>query len=564
MGSQSSLAPVMQQRPTGSGGTIGMQGIKFSRAIASSFDGLVRSSRAQSAASSQIARRVLDTWMGSPGAGLEIDVRALRVDGEEGLVASENDGRWLLPAFMAGLRVIKPKGDVGAWDVLRLAEELGLLQPNANDLAVFRDWLWSDGAEGFDVELQISFMEVMESAESKVCWEDWSLAAVRSLSGATTGRNSVRIGSKEIDIASLRKPFQMSLMTLQSEAKDGRHTLTGQQIQDLRVGCDLGSSWADVEMDAVLHYPELRNTIPPDRLARRIVSLLSSGCDIRLLQFLTSLAATDDPYSKAVLTNLESQPLGEILARNVVLDGPGTSALAQCLLRAPRHLSCGLMHGILERCASDAELLAPLVRIASQGGVDKMVMVLDPERLNLPQAKVLSRLFSSAGVKGGSGIGLKLAGACRVGVKCALLAGLPSRDLVENSEMVLKLLLEASPEEGGLLLGALAEARDPSSLVLLGQALMQSHGKGWSARSMRVVCEALVATPSGCDALVRLVRSTSTDTEARLACLRALERRPELLLRVSRWTLREALFDPPAVKERLREVRHRDSQEGPS
>ncbi len=537
----------------------GMHGTKASKVITSAFDGLIRSSGTQSNALPSIARRVIDLWSERPGSGLRIDATSLGLDGEEGLAANESEGRWLLPAFMAGLRVLRLRPEAGAWDVLRLAEELCQVQPYPETLAAFRDWLWSDGAEGFEVELQVSFMEVLETSDSQASWEDWSAAAVRSLTGTMLSRNMVQVSARDVDVASLRQPFQMSLLAFQREAASGTRALSMEQEANLRQGSDQGASWADVEMDAVLRHPELRATIPPDRLARRIVSLLSAHCDIRLLQFLTSLAATDDPYSKAVLANLEKEPLGEILARQIVLDGPGTTALGHCLARAPRHLSSGLMHGLLERCAADPALMEALGRIAAQGGGDRMLSVLDPNRLNLPQALALARMLGQ-GVRGGGDLVLKLAEVCPMAVRCGLLAGLPPRALSGSEDKVARVLHEATPEEATPLLGALAEARDPRLLVVLGQAIQHSLAKGWPSRVLKSACEALVSTPSGSEALVHLARSSSASTDVRMAAIRSLERRPEILSRISRWSFREALLDPPEVRERLREVRKRDGE----
>jgi len=538
----------------------GMHGMKASKVIPAAFDGLVRSSTVRSNALPAIARRIIDLWSEHPNAALRIDATALGLDDQEGLTANETEGRWLLPAFMAGLRVLRLREEAGVWDVMRLGEELCQVEPFPDTLAAFRDWLWSDGAEGFDVELQVSFMEVLESSGTQASWEDWSAQAVRSLTGMMLSRNMMQISARDVDAAALRQPFQMSLLAFQRETASGARTLTADQETYLRLGCDQGASWADVEMDAVLQHPELRAMIAPDRLARRIVSLMSAHCDIRLLQFLTSLSATDDAYSKAVLANLEREPLGEILARHIVLDGPGTAALGHCLARSPRHLSSGLMHGLLERCSADPLLMEALSRVAAQGGAERMLSVLDPNRLNLPQALALSRMMGQI-VRGGCEMVLKLGEVCPAGVRCALLAGLPPRALSGSEPKILKLLGEANPEEAGPLLGALAQARDPKLLGVLGQAILSSHGKGWSLRILKSSCEALLSTPSGCESLVRLARSSSAGADVRVVALRALERRPEILSRISRWSIREALLDPPEVRERLREVRRRESEE---
>ncbi len=537
-------------------------GIKMPRAIASGFDGLVRSIRSRSASTPGIARRVLELWKEVPEARLQVDALRLDLDGEPGLSAEETDGRWLLPAYMAGLRSLHPHREATLWDVSRLAEELCVLEPDPESLASFRDWLWCHGSTGFDIESRLSFLEIMESSDSHPSWEEWAGRSMDRLREAVRRGAGGWQGDAGVDVASLRRSFLLSLATFQREAAAGHRDLDEARRGALKEACDRADTWAAAEMDTIQGHPGLMAMIRPERLARRIVGILETRCDLRLVGCLLSLAESQDECSMAVLGQLEGEPVGDLVARRIGMDEAGVSVLKQCLARAPRHVASGLVHGLLRRAAEDEGFAGTLGRVAGQGTADRMLSLLDAAKLSEIEARVLSGMMCG-NVRGGIGMILRLAAASPPGPRCALLAGLPARALSEQVDTVKRALAGTEPQQGAPLLAALAAARDPSSLDALGTALAASCGRGWRPKLLLDACEALVTTGAGCDVLVQVARSSQADTETRLAALRSLERRPELLKKVSRWSLREALVYPDEVKERLREVRRRSSGEEP-
>jgi hypothetical protein len=529
------------------------QAIKHWKAIAASFDGLVRSIRSRGAQSQAIAKRTLDVWLEHPDSHMEVEATRAVIDGETGLTVGAVEGRWMLPVYMAGLRRIRPRSDAGVWEMLRLAEEVAQLEPDSEALAAFRDWLWADGAEGFEIDLQLSFMEVMESIAHGQTWEDWAVSSVRSLGAEVLDARTVRVSSRDLDAASVREQFQMSLDLFHRQARDGSLALSEASALELGLACDDSTGWAEIEMDAVLSHPELRATIPPDRLARRILSLISAHCDIRILQFLSTIGQMDDAYSKGVVGALEKEPLGDIIARHIVIDGPGAAALADCLSRAPVAISKGLLHGLLDRAAGDATLFDALSRIVVMGGAAKLALVIDPEALTQVQAGTLARLLASA--PGGLPILIQILDRTGHAARAGLMASLPLQALVPLRDRVHALFAKASEDELTPLATALTAARRPAEVRLLGEVVEKTKGRRWNGKAFRAAL-ATLATGDGSEVLVRMARSTAIAPEVRLLALRALDANPAALAAASRWRLAE-YFDSAAVRERVREARRR-------
>ena len=123
------------------------------RTLGNALDALVRTARLSDPSFPLVARRVYDVWQGLASPSIEIAPLELRVDKVLAVKAVEQVGRWLLPAFMAGMRTLRMRPEATCDDLMRLAQELSGLSAELEAIKGFRDWLWSDGAQGFDVQL---------------------------------------------------------------------------------------------------------------------------------------------------------------------------------------------------------------------------------------------------------------------------------------------------------------------------------------------------------------------------------------------------------------------------
>lgn len=528
--------------------------VRPSKALGSSIDSLVRSSRSQSNVTSQIAKRTLDLWLSDPSTVVEIHPTALLIDNEPSLEANDSEGQWLLPCFMAGLRQIRTRSDVGIWDLMRLTEEIAFLEPRNEPLERFRDWLWSDGAEGFEVDLQTSFMEVIDRVESNDTWQDFAVMAIRSLSGLASDGIPTRVASTDLDAASHRKQFQMALDLYRKAEGANQYQLTSEEQQELLALCDDQSTWASVELEAVLDHPRLMSTIPPDRLAKRLLHQIAEGCDPRILEFFSEIGTRDDDYSRTLMGVLSGKSVGRILAIRLPLDDAASQAIADCLANAPPSISRDLMHGLLERSGKESAAIATLTSFLSSHGFDRLEMLIRPDSLTPGEARTLAHLLGNENQA--FKYLCKLVDGCAIEVKAAMMASLPERILGRMRTRILDLFRMAETGEILELAQALARVRNPESLRLLAEVIQATNGRNWKAKTLREAMIALASSQDSIEDLVELATSASLESEARLMAIRALENQPEQLEKISRWRVRE-MFESREVRNKRKAIRNR-------
>ena len=89
-----------------------------------------------------LGRRVHAQWLEEPGAVLELQATELRSEGRLVLAADAQNGRFIWPAYSAGLRLIAIRVQSVPADVVRLARWFSELQADASLVPEFADWLW--------------------------------------------------------------------------------------------------------------------------------------------------------------------------------------------------------------------------------------------------------------------------------------------------------------------------------------------------------------------------------------------------------------------------------------
>jgi len=114
--------------------------IDVHQVLGTSLDGLVRAFRSgNTVITPKIAERLFDLWNEVPKVMLVLDATTLSINEQVILKAEDNEGRWLLPAFMAGLRILRRQADCSLDDFLRLGEELAALTSNLSSITLFQD-----------------------------------------------------------------------------------------------------------------------------------------------------------------------------------------------------------------------------------------------------------------------------------------------------------------------------------------------------------------------------------------------------------------------------------------
>ena len=96
--------------------------------VTSSFDALIRATRQREGGLTGMAHRITGSWAQEPSEPIVLKPDGLWFQGELGLEVSNEACWWLLPAFMAGVREIRMEEDIHGEDMVRLAQELGMLE----------------------------------------------------------------------------------------------------------------------------------------------------------------------------------------------------------------------------------------------------------------------------------------------------------------------------------------------------------------------------------------------------------------------------------------------------
>ena len=243
-------------------------GLKPSRAIGGSLNALVRASI--------LYRKGVDKWDLKDGSALEtmrmmalrtakamrkarpnaLDVEALRVlvGGEPALRANKEYTQWVLFAFMAGVRRIKPRRAMTADDVMRLVQAFVALEPTVESIERFRDWIDAGGAEGFEVRVHTSFREVFEEVDLEE-EREFSKAFAMARFEAPRSGDAVYIAAKDLDKVAMRKEFEMPIEMYSSRAVDAVGGLSDDDLTQIGKRCDDANAWTMAEIETVLAIP---------------------------------------------------------------------------------------------------------------------------------------------------------------------------------------------------------------------------------------------------------------------------------------------------------------------
>ena len=266
---------------------------------------------------------------------------------------------------MAGLRGIKLLDRCTQDDFARLGEELAGLKPDLAFITRFRDWLWTDGAEGFDVLLDESFTEGIDTAFDNIRARREALSALRMEAAVSVSEQAVYVASSTLDQAAARDEFQVPLDNLARAIRSGGIQLKPEELTELRKAVEDPLYWAEAEVDVALEYESLRAALPAKRLARRIIGMMSDAADLKVLNLLSVLSQRTDPYSRNLQEALEEEPLGEAIAGNLQLNET-TLKMVHQIVTSPglAHLAMGLITGLLERSCMNKRIAKALLTLA--------------------------------------------------------------------------------------------------------------------------------------------------------------------------------------------------------
>jgi len=527
------------------------------RTLGRALDALVRTARTHGSAVEAAGLRLRDAWLAVDRAPLRFGATELYVRDDVALGGGDEEVRWLLPIFMAGLRLVTPRETVTVQELCQLAEELARCEPEVASLERFRDWLWGGGAaSGFEVELQTSFMEAVEAElpEAAVAPDGFlegGLSAVRRrLAGVMAlEEDAIELAALDLDAVATREEFDASL---DAEHDDEPPVMHEALRAALRYRCEEASRWSLCEATAVLAIPALQAEQTPDALARQLADTLREHFDVDVIDLLASSVRRNDPFARAVLHGLDFPELPTAAVRAFAHDADGHRVLANLLAAVSPELASRVAHALLDGAASDTALVDIALRIITSLGAQRFIALLDVPSLRPPEAHALGSLLAERGDA------VELLGPLMARVPRPALPKLLGALPAEVRPRLAPSLGSRWPElSGGFVESQLAPLfieGGAAGARVLAEALVAQHGEGWSVESVRMLGRALVGAGLFIELCIPLVRSKRVAAAVRVALCDAAEADPEVAAAVSRWHPGE-LLDPPELRARLRSLR---------
>lgn len=370
------------------------------RAFGRALDLLVRAIRMSSPSLDQAATRAFAAWRGVNLLPLEIDAVEVRVRGV-GVTATEHEIRWALPAFMAGLRRVTPHPELSEMELRNLAEALAHIDPNVASIEVFRDWIWSGAATGFDLEIQSSFMEVLDDAamEREVEVSE-SLSQMQAAVMRTSAERAELLSTRTLARLADRDELDLPLCASDTCAQDPPFALPIDVSARLRARCDDPAMWIAAELGLVTSQPALADMVRVDHFARRLRDTLrrSSGGALIALEALAQRARLRDPFALELLKALDDTSFGVELGEVLWIDPEQSRRAVDVVLAlgpAAAHASMGVL---LARASTDEAWGAVMKSavIAAGGRLDGALL----ERAEVPGASEVLALVECFGAAG--------------------------------------------------------------------------------------------------------------------------------------------------------------------
>lgn len=526
--------------------------LRIARGVVGSLDALIRTIRTNVPGTEGIAGRIANQWQSHPNIVVHFEATALAVNSKVLLRSSREDGRWVLPSFMAGVRKISSTEDCKQEDVHSLASELGGLEPTPESLDRFGEWLWSDGLDGFKVDLQSSFAEALETTYDDIERERNAISMIRMDMAAALSQRSAPVALRDLDLAQFTEEFQLPIDVLMQGASANAFAMSEEDGLKLRNAFEDPVFWVTEEMSLVLGCPEFQTALPPRALARQLVRLAMVSFDRRFLAVVAALGQVDTDYARRVLVALEDEPIGEAIASKAPLDPAGLKRLEQLLHGQSARIAAGVVRGLLVRGALEGETLdTPIATLASTLGAQKLLDYAALVTL-APQARpVLGRVLVR--IKGGAELLSELLSKLQQADALEIIQIVPNQIMPQLAKSVGALLKSANTREKSLLAGALLDKASVACVVAAGEVLVADHAVGWELRTVRLIAQFMITKNADTIELLKMMRSSQTPIEVRVMLLNEMAA-SHMADEVLRWRLGE-LLDPPAIQSRLAELR---------
>lgn len=523
--------------------------------LTGTLDALVRSLQLQSAAAEGLAQRIGEAARQLPGLTLQVEASGILLDGETVLPASHDTGKWILPAWYAGLRGLTPLADVRAEDWRTLATGLAQAAPGAEAVDRLSSWLWSGPCEGLRLDLRASAVERIEAvtgdpnaarAALRTAWLDAGTAALHGVDPFATRTPET--------FARERAWWQ--------RVTAGELTLTPADLATLRQEADEPAQIFRLELMLAMGQEAWQQVLTPPLVARQLTRFAAATYD-RDLHSLSGLLSSDEgDWGRICVAELANFPVGEALAEATPLHPQMKTdelqRLQSLLNNQTEAIAAEMLRGLLNRLAQDPDALMPVMaQLMAMLGAPQFLKLASPSKLSPPSRALLGRLVLAA-VTSPEELSA-VCGSLPVVTFLEILKATPVNALDPLIPALGDAILAADPRERTAVVlhltdPARVEQLPPAALQVLGDALVKTGGTGWELRTVRLVAETTLRAGLPGEALLEMMRSAKVPGEIRISLLESLARSPKYAAEALKWRMGE-MFDAPELRDRLVELR---------
>jgi hypothetical protein len=501
-------------RETGSG-----QAVNPQRVLAASLDTLVRAQRAGSVGTESVAGRLLQHWAELGEIIVALEPTLLRV-GEDCLVHPEKteEYRWLLPAFMAGLRRLRLLPNARMDNVLRLGQELAALEPTLEAIQQFQEWLWADGAEGFDYTVDMGFAECLEDAAMDLKARRKELVALR-IDAARSLSDAFLLSTQDLDAAAARGEFELVLERLTEALAQGSLQLDQEAADRFKSEALDPVYWVETELDLVLCHPELESAFPARQMGQRILDGIGEDSAGLLVALLASLRRRQTAFTKDLVAVMEKDPRAAQLVGFAPVNLRTLEAIRAILADAPTPVSKALAVRVVHQGQADPNVGDAVARLVAEQGFQAFCGHLDCHTLDRVAGVFLAKAME--GRRSPERL-RQFLGAVPLDTAIAIACAISPAMLTAAHEEVLEILKRSDSEQVGRVLACLFHGGLPGARVV-GQAMLHGDLDLWSTPALKTACVGLLKCGLGREFLVPLSRQKKVPTWARLVILQATE-----------------------------------------
>lgn len=524
------------------------------KALGPLLEQLIKSAK-QPMAQAHIAQRIFQLWSAHPAARVTLEFDRLLYHDEIILEMDEQQGLWLLPLFIAGVREIGLHPWVTVSDISALGQLISTLKISSQDLESLLDWLWAGGAQGLDIEVNPSSLDLIELMGSEP--ERYLGFGRAGQATVELKATSLRMDRQALQTAALQPEFKTTVDLLQQglayrgfEVSPQEHERLSKQLQD-------EDAWRIKELCLILETPALREALG----AQAIVEQLSARPDSPpIIDALLDAASGDDAFAHGLRTQLQRQGFGPALAAGITLEEPAQDAARMCRLLGllPLDQTHATLLGLLERAQLSKRFEQLFGQLIARLGLPKLKQLLDESALTSAQGQRWALTLIQVKTPPAHMIDTfsKLDDEAIV----QLTPRLPQLYLLDLEQRLIQILEHGERRFVEELIVYVIERKLAGFVRIAAMIMKEQRSLTWSRRTTLIACKAIQESGMGEEFLIHYVRDRQVAQSVREAALEVLEQQSpdQLLQQATKWRLSE-LFDPTDFRERLKSDRKRRS-----